>query len=244
MLIPRLLLMLATYQYGGTFIGAVICSDGIVVAADSRTTFADGHGKTFAFLDATPKIFVDRGAAVAISGMISLDGELFSSFVNRNRFLLQRPVNEMLFGFLLYVPFTNTNGIVMISAGFLDGKPMICAKSPVSPQDCSSTGFFSNKASPALRSSLARLNRLPTTTEGMTILKAAIEESERAVSSVGGPISMLKLTSSSPPQWSGAVLSDGGLSQVCDLVRLRRPDIVPFGSKQDLELHLSAACPK
>jgi hypothetical protein len=39
-----------------------------------------------------PKIYVDDGAAVAISGMSNLGGELFSSFVNRNQFLLARPV--------------------------------------------------------------------------------------------------------------------------------------------------------
>jgi 20S proteasome alpha/beta subunit len=236
--------MLATYQYGGTFIGAVICSDGIVVAADSRTTFTDGRGNAFAFLDGTPKIFVDRGAAVAISGMTSLEGELFSSFVNRNRFLLARSVNEILFGFLLYVPFENSNGVVLISAGFLDGKPMICAKAPITPQNCSGSGFFSNKVSPILRSSLARLSRPPTTAEGVEMLKAAIGESARTDSSVGGPISILKLTNDGLPEWSGAVLSDGGLSQICELIRLRRPDIMPFGSRQDLDLRLSAACPK
>jgi len=243
-LIPRLLLMLATYQYGGTFIGAVICSDGIVIAADSRTTFMDGRGNRFAFLDGTPKIFADRGSAVAISGMTSLEGELFSSFVNRNRFLLDRSVNEILFGFLLYVPFNNTNGMVMISAGFVDGKPMICAKTPIDPQNCAGTGFFSNKVSQVLRSNLAKLNRAPTTAEGTAILKAAIEESGRTDASVGGPISILKLTSDAPPQWSGEVISDGGVTQICDLVRRRRADIVSFGSKEDLDLHLSAACSK
>jgi hypothetical protein len=153
-------------------------------------------------------------------------------------------VNEILFGFLLYVPFTNTNGIVMISAGFLDGKPMICSKSPIVPQNCSNSGSFSNKVSPVLRSSLSRLNRTPTTAEATAILKAAIEESAQTDSSVGGPISILRLSSDGPPQWSGAVLSDGGVSQICDLVRRRRADIVPVGSKEDLDVHLSAACSK
>jgi hypothetical protein len=244
MLTLPLLILLASYQYGGTFIGAVICSDGIVVAADSRTTFMDGAGTAFAFLDATPKVFADRGAAIAISGMTSLDKELFSSFVKRNRFLLARPVNEILFGFLLYVPYTNTNGMAMISAGFLDGKPMICGKTPIAPQNCSNTGFFSNKVSPTLRNTLARLDRPPTMAEGIAALRAAIEEFARIDSGVGGPISILRLTKDDPPQWDGAVLSDGGLSKICELLQLRRADIVPIGSKADMESHLSAACPK
>lgn len=244
MLLSRLLLLLAAYQYGGTFIGAVVCSDGIVVAADSRTTFMTGQGEPFAFLDGMPKIYADRGAAVAISGMTSLDGELFSAFVNRNQFLLARPVNEILLGFFLYVPFDNSNGIAMISAGFLDGKPMICTKSPSADQNCSSSGYIASKPSPLLRDTLARLNRKATMDEGAAALKAAIEASGKTDLSVGGPISIVKLTTNGPPQWVGPILSDGGMTQICDLVRERRSDIMPFGSRLDLDLHLSAACPK
>ncbi|HEY2383193.1 MAG TPA: hypothetical protein VGK48_18620 [Terriglobia bacterium] len=244
MLLSRLLLLLAVYQYGGTFIGAIVCSDGIVVAADSRSTFMTGQGEAFAFVDGMPKIYVDRGAAVALSGMSSLDGELFSSFVNRNRFLLARPVNEILFGFLLYVPFTNSTGIAMISAGFLDGKPMICAKSPIADQGCSNSGYFASKPSPLLRETLTSLNRKATMDEGVAALKAAIEASAQTDVTVGGPVSIVKLTSDGPPQWVGAVLSDGGLNQICDLVRERRSDIMPLGTRQELDLHLSAACPK
>src|SRR5499426_4269352 len=93
------------YRYGGTLQGAVICEDGIVVASDSRTTFMDANGRAFGYVDGMPKIYVDRGAAVAVSGLSSLEGELFSSFVRRNDYLLTRPVNEILFGFLLWLPF-------------------------------------------------------------------------------------------------------------------------------------------
>ena len=243
MLLPSLLLLLSAYQYGGTFIGAVICSDGIVVAADSRTTFMDGQGKAFAYLDGTPKMYADKGAAVAFSGMISLDGELLSSFVARNPYLLEPPVNDILFGFLMHMPFANTNGVAMISAGFLDGTPMICVKAPIDPQTCSSSGFFATKASPLLRDTLRGLSRRPTVAEARAALKAAIEESSKTDSTVGGPVSSLTLTHDGSPQWSGAVLSEGGLSKICDLIRRRRSEIVPLGSQQDLDLHLSAACP-
>jgi len=244
MLLPSLLLLLSAYQYGGTFIGAVICSDGIVVASDSRTTFVDGQGRAFAYLDGMPKIYVDRGAAVAFSGMTSLDGELLSSFVTRNPYLLAPPVDDVLFGFLLHMPFANTNGVAMISAGFSGGTAMVCVKSPIDPQTCSRSGFITNKASPLLRDTLARLRERPTVVEARAALKAAIEESSKTDSTVGGPISILTLTHDGPPQWSGAALSDGGLSQVCDLIRRRRAEIVPLGSQHDLDLHLSAACPK
>jgi hypothetical protein len=244
MLLPSLLLLLSAYQYGGTFIGAVICSDGIVVASDSRTTFMDGKGRPFAYVDGMPKIYADRGAAVAFSGMTSLDGELLSSFVSRNPYLLAPPVDDILFGFLLHMPFANANGVVMISAGFLDAAPMICVKPPIDPQTCSHSGYITNKASPVLNDTLAKLRGRPTVMEARAALKAAIEESSKTDSTVGGPISILTLTQDGPPQWSGAVPSDGGLSQICDLIRRRRADIVPLGSQQDLDSHLSAACPK
>ena len=218
--------LMTGYQYGGSFIGAVICSDGIVVASDSRNSFMDGSGQPFAYLDGMPKIYVDRGSAVAMSGLSSLDGELFSSFVNRNHDLLARPVNEILFGFLVWMPFTNSNNIGMISAGFMDGKPAICAKSPILPQTCATSGFISSKSSPLLRDTLAKLGRLPTTAEAAAALKAAIEEYSKIDLTVGGPISILKLTDVNPPQWSGTAPTDGGLTQICDLVRMRRSNII------------------
>src|SRR6266850_8063345 len=124
------------YRSGGTFIGAIICEDGIVVASDSRTTFMDGSGKAFGYVDGMPKIYVHGGPAVAMSGLTSLEGELFSSFVRRNDYLLARPVNEILFGFLVWLPLSNSNAVGLVSAGYMDGKPMICAKSPILPQSC------------------------------------------------------------------------------------------------------------
>jgi 20S proteasome alpha/beta subunit len=243
MFLAALLVALSGYQYGGTFIGAVICSDGIVIASDSRTTFMDGDGKAFAFLDGMQKIYVDHDTAVAISGLSSLDGELFSSFVDRNRFLLARPVNEILFGFLLYTPFANATGIAMISAGFLNGQPTICAKAPTLEQTCSSVGFISSKNSPLLREALSKLNRAPTMAEAAAALKAAIEESSRSDSTVGGPVSILRLTSGGAPVWTGAPPSDGGITQICDLVRKRHADIVATASQRDLDFRLKAACP-
>ena len=239
-----LALLLAGYEYGGTFIGAVICSDGIVVASDSRTTFMDGDGKAFAYLDGMQKIYVDGGAAIAIAGLSSLDGELFSSFVNRNHDLLARPVNEIMFGFLLWMPFTNSNNIGMISAGFMGGKAMVCAKTPILPQNCLTNGYISSKNSTLLGDILMKLGRLPTTTEAAAALKSAIDEYSKKDLTVGGPISILKLTNVAPPQWAGTAPADTGLAKICDLVAARRTEIVPVGSRQELDRHLSAACRK
>ena len=234
-------------RYGGTFIGAIICSGGIVVASDSRMTFMDANDRAFDYLDGMPKIYVDRGAAVAMSGLTDLEGELFSSFARRNDYLLSRPVNEILFGFLVWLPFKNNTSVGLISAGFLDGKPMICSKSPVVPQDCSNSGYIASKDSPLLRETLMKLGRIPNTNEGAAALRAAIDQYSKTDVTVGGPISMLKLTNSAPPQWLENPPTDRGLSHVCELVREHRNGrlrIMPLGPPQELERRLAASCPK
>ena len=242
-----LLAALNGYRYGGTFIGAVICPDGIVMASDSRITFVDGTGRAFGYVDGFPKIYVDRGAAVAVSGLTSVEGELFGSFVNRNRFLLDRPVNEILFGFGLWLPFTNSNSIGMISAGFLDGKPMLCSKTPIMPQTCTNSGFISNKNSLLLRDRLTRFGRPPTTVEAADALKVAIEEYSRTDPAVGGPISLLKLINEERPEWLANPSINNSLTQICELVREHRAGrrrISPLGTPEELDQQLNAACPK
>ena len=242
-----LLAALSGYRYGGTFIGAVICGDGIVMASDSRITFVDGSGHAFGYVDGFPKIYVDHGAAVAVSGLTSVEGELFGSFVNRNRFLLERPVNEILFGFGLWLPFTNSNSIGMISAGFVDGKPMLCAKAPIVPQSCSNSGFISNKNSLPLRDRLIKLGRPPTTAEAADALKVSIEEYSRTDPTVGGPITILKLTNEERPEWLANPTLNESLTQICDVVREHRAGrrrITSLGTPEDLDQQLKAACPK
>ena len=133
--------------FGGTFIGAVVVEDGVVVGSDTRSTFIDDSGKQFGYIDGIPKVFVQNGSALAISGLSSVSGELFSSFVNRNEYLLERPVNEILFGVMLGLPFRNSSKVLLISAGFENGHPMICAKNPNDPQVCRSSGFITNRES-------------------------------------------------------------------------------------------------
>ncbi len=241
-----LVLPVSQYRYGGTFIGAMIASDGIVVASDSRTTFLESNGRAFGYLDSMPKIYVDGGAAVAVSGLTNLEGELFSSFARRNDYLLARPVNEILFGFLVWLPFQNSNGVGLVSAGYLDGKPMVCSKSPVLPQSCTSSGYVTSKNSPLVQNTIAKLGRIPTTSEAAAVLRAAIEEYSRTDPTVGGPVSILKLTNGAAPQWLENRPSDRGLTQVCQLVnehRAGRIRIVPLGSPQELDQRLKAACP-
>src|SRR5262245_49133733 len=150
MLILLSLTLSATPQerrVGGTFIGAIVAADGIVVGSDSRSTFIEEDGHPVGYVDGTQKIFAASGTAVAVSGLTSVDGEMFNAFVDRNSFLLARPADEILFGFSVWLPFKNSTGVMLLSAGFRDGKPVICGRTASLPQACQATGLITNKRS-------------------------------------------------------------------------------------------------
>jgi hypothetical protein len=236
----------AEVRFGGTFIAAVVCEDGIVVAADSRSTFIDDSGRPFGFIDGMPKIFVSHGPAVAVSGLSSMGDELLASFVRRNSFLLDRTADEILFGFAVNLPFRNANSVAMLSAGFIKGQPSVCGRTPFDPMRCVKNGYFANKSSDILRESLTKLGRAPTSQEVVPILKKAIQHIAASDTTVGGPISILHLRA------DGAVWLENepryeAWTKICDLVAAYRrgaATIRPTGSAQDLEHRLNAVCPR
>jgi hypothetical protein len=237
----------AQVRLTGTFITATVTNDGVIVASDSRTTFLDAGGHPFAYLDGMPKIFVNQGTAVAVSGLTSLGDELLSSFVHRSSFLLERTPDEILFDFALHLPFQNTTGVAMLSAGFLDGQATVCGKNPNDPQRCTKSGYFSNKVSAVLNDGLARLGHIPTPTEAAAIMKQAIQSSAAAEPTVGGPISILHLRKGAPPVWIENEATDNGWTRICDLVNAHRHSRVvihPIGtSAQELDRHFAQICP-
>jgi hypothetical protein len=234
-------------RFGGTFIAAVVCEDGIVVAADSRSTFVDDSGKPFGFIDGMPKIFVARGPAVAVSGLSSMGDELLASFVRRNSFLLDRAADEILFGFAVNLPFRNANSVAMLSAGFMNGQPSVCGRTPFDPMRCIRNGYFANKNSGVLRESLTKLGRIPTSAEVVPLLKQAIQQIAAADSTVGGPISILHLRPSSSAVWLENEPQYAGWTKICDLVSAHRRGMVtihPVGPRLELDQRLAAICPQ
>jgi 20S proteasome alpha/beta subunit len=237
----------AEIRFTGTFIAAAVCQDGIVVASDSRSTFIDDSGRPFAYIDGVPKIFVNNGAAVAISGLSSMGDELLTSFVRRKAFLLDRSVEEILFGFAVNLPFRNTTAVGMLSAGFNQGMPRVCGKTPFDPQRCTHGGYFANKSSAVLRDSFAKLARMPTANEAASIIRQAIQAAASADISIGGPISILHLRESDPPVWLENEPQDHGWSKICDMVsayRQGRAPIRAISSPEVLRRHLDGVCPR
>jgi hypothetical protein len=235
-------------QFGGTFIGAIVAADGVVIGADSRSTFVDAAGKRIGYVDRMQKVYVDHGAAVAVAGLTSVEDDLFSSFIQRNDYLLRRPVNEILFDVALKLPFKNSTNVLLLSAGYLNGEANICAKSPNDPQNCRKTGYIANKTSPGLRRWIeARNGRMPSSVEAAAALEQAIMESADVDPSVGGPISLVLVPKSGTPRWLKNPPENNGWARVCDVVASYRrgQTLISFiNTKDELDKYLNAACPK
>jgi len=92
-------------RFGGTFIGAIVAEDGIVMGSDSRSTFVDSADKPVGYVDRMPKIYVKGGAALAVAGLTSVEDELLSSFIRRNDYLLDSSVEDILSDVALKLPF-------------------------------------------------------------------------------------------------------------------------------------------
>lgn len=235
-------------RFGGTFIGVIVTQDGIVVGSDSRSTFVDPGNKPVGYVDRMPKIYVKHGAAVAVAGLTSVEDELLSSFMRRNDDLLDSPVNEILYEVAHKLPFRNTNSVLMLSAGFANGEPTICAKVPSEPQSCRKTGYFANKTSPGLRRWFEARNGHPAATaEAGAALERAIREAADLDSTIGGPITLLEVSRGVDPRWLQNPPSDHGWTRVCDVVDAYRNGRIPIwftDSKEGLDRYLAGVCPR
>lgn len=246
-LLPLLSLRETSGQFGGTFIGAIVAEDGVVIGADSRSTFLDASGKRLGYIDRMQKIYVEHGAAVAISGLVSVENELFHSFMNRNRNLLTRPVDEILADLTLKLPSRNTANVLLLSAGYVNGEPTICAKSPADAQMCRKAGYVASKTSTSLRRwSEARRGRVPSLAEAAAALDQAILETADVDPAVGGPISILVVPKSGAPRWLKNPPENNGWNRICDVVashRTGKTTIYFTNTKDELDRYLNGACP-
>jgi hypothetical protein len=232
-------------RFGGTFIGALICKDGIIIGSDSRSTFMNVNGAPMGYVDGMSKVFAQQETAFAVSGVTSIGDELFGSFVRRNEYILAKPVNEMLFDVQLRLPYTNMQKVLLLSAGFIGEDPMICAKDPISPQVCRKSGYITNKESRSLSKWQSGLRGIPSPHEAAAALKQAILESASSDATVGGPLTIVYLRKGYPPQWFENGSQDANWTRICDLVSDYQKNKIQIGftnSKDELDRFLNAVC--
>src|SRR5688572_11226184 len=235
-------------MFGGTFIGAIVAQGGIVIGSDSRSTFIDSSGNPVGYVDRMPKIYVREGAAIAVAGLTNVEDELLSSFMRRNPHLLDSAADDILYDVALKLPFRNTNSVLMISAGLVDAEPMICAKVPIDPQSCRRSGYFTNKNSHGLRRWFeAQRGRVPTIKEASIALDRAIREAADLDPTIGGPVTLLEVSSVGNPHWLQNPPNDNGWTRVCDVVEAYRKGRIPIffsDTKEALDRYLAGACPR
>jgi hypothetical protein len=235
-----------TPRFGGTFIGAIVAQDGIVLGSDSRSTFIDKDNHPIGYVDGMQKIYVGSSTGMAVSGLTSVEGELFSTFVDRNQFLLQRTPEEVLFGFSAWLPFNNAVGVMLLSGGFSNGKPIICSRSVVQPQTCRDSGSITNKPSPILQTWVSALHAAPKAADAAAVLQKAIQESAASDATVGGPISIVQIRMGQPALWLENAPAPSRWKTICDLVhdhRAGKVRILPTSSPAELDHFVVSVCP-
>jgi hypothetical protein len=235
-----------TPRFGGTFIGAIVAQDGVVLGSDSRSTFISKDNHPIGYIDGMQKIYVGPSTGMAVSGLTSVEGELFSTFVDRNQFLLQRTPDEVLFGFSAWLPFDNAVGVMLLSGGFSNGKPIICSRSVVQPQSCRASGSMTNKPSPSLQAWVTGLHAAPKAADAAAALRTAIQESAASDASVGGPVSIVEIRMGQPALWLENPPSPSRWKTICDLVHDHRSGkvrIVPSTSPDELDRFVVSVCP-
>jgi hypothetical protein len=234
-------------KLGGTFIGAIVADDGIVIGSDSRSTFIDPDDKPVGYVDRMPKIYVNHGPAVAVAGLTSVEDELLSSFLRRNDYLLDSSTDQVLYEVAHKLPFRNTTNVLMLSGGLVDGALTICAKAPADPQTCRKSGYLANKNSPGLRRWFeAQQGHVATASAAATALDRAIREAADLDSTIGGPITLLEIPRRGNPRWLQNPPNDNGWTRVCDIVdsyRSGRTNIFFIDTKEGLDGYLAGVCP-
>jgi len=142
----------------GSFVIAVICKDGIIVASDSRGMLKDSEGHRIAYYDVNQKIFplVDR--LIADTGYASLNDTRVSFLSALMSHFAQSPLSAVEVDQLPGSYFTYASSLLgplgassakiqtLMFAGYEKGMPIICMYEGESSRatTCRSSGYFSS----------------------------------------------------------------------------------------------------
>jgi len=119
------------YKIGGSFLIVTTCKDGILIAADSRSTISDSLGKKLAYYDGVQKIFPIGNFALAYTGQEIIQNIYFGAIVDSYVSTIKDEISldKLLPSFLSYtdshLPITASLQVrrqMLITAGFIDGK--------------------------------------------------------------------------------------------------------------------------
>jgi 20S proteasome alpha/beta subunit len=199
---------------GGSFVAAVICADGIVVASDSRGTIniSRNEDKTpVAYFDGIQKIFPVGSNVLASYGRGTFSGLFFSNMVEdfaRTEYA-KEPVDRLLGAFLIFSSKQYTHAVldqlwheVMIAGGYINDQPRICVFDAA--RSDKGLSLFECVKSGIAETSVTSLEKYDENTflsmssgDAAGLIENAIGEHVKKTSrqnEVGGPISILRIT--------------------------------------------------
>ena len=210
-LIPK-----APIRVKGSFVIAVICKDGIIVASDSRGTVKDRQGKRIAYYDINQKIFPLGSKLIADTGYASLNdpkisflSALMSRFAESP--LSQVEVTQLPDSYFRFAAATlppagaeSAKVQTLVFAGFQKKKATLCLYQGESNHtvQCSSSGYLSSP-----KQHIRELNDAKSMSfrEAARIMQKTIDDYAAAVQPgfVGGPVVFRTITLSGS-KWFGA----------------------------------------
>lgn len=207
------LFLFASSSYGqrlyGTAIAAMKCSDGILIAIDSRmtigATFDSGQYADVAYIEGIPKITFINNFPVAFQGsLIFGNSYLFKITSDFNKLLdANKNVIDVNIAFKDYIKSLNImTGQKIISGGYKDGKPFLFyfnGGSDTLAVDTASVGWV--VTGNAYKQMQKYPNKLYTCNAGKLILNAVINNTAKSDKLVGGPVSIIKINKDNSTEW-------------------------------------------
>ena len=230
----------APIRVKGSFVIAVICKDGIIVASDSRGTLKDREGRRIAYYDLDQKIFPIGNKLIADTGYASLNDPKLSFLSALMSRFAKSPLSHVEVDQLPAAYFKYANSVLppagaesaklqtLIFAGFKKNKPVVCMYRGETSRTtkCRFSGYLSSPGQQIV--GLKRASSL-SFQDAAQFMQQAIDDYATAVQpgSVGGPVVVRTIAPSSsywfekPPRWPD-------WETFSDLAKDYKADRVPF----------------
>jgi hypothetical protein len=205
------------FNVGGSFIIAVTCKDGILVAADSRNTISNNFGKQLAYYDNVQKIFSFGKVAIAYTGHDTIQNLYFGAIIDAFAKTIsdEIPVDQVLPTFFSFIesnlPYeaqVQVKQQVLIAVGYKDGKPLGCyynyAQTEGPKSSCGTLTILSSDKT-IVDDNKANLFSMDFKELSELVHEAIYQYAEeRNIIDIGGPVFILAITNDGP-RWLSSV---------------------------------------
>jgi hypothetical protein len=198
-------------QWGGTFIVAAICKDGIIAACDTRASFLDKDGHVAAYFEGESKLYADGKTILGMAGIYSFDeitlSGLFNGFTSSNKTRI--PLADYKEAFMNYAKkilkpaeYAVLSRNYFMTVGYQNGKPLIYTYHENRVDSITQTGYLTTDESvdnmSIIKRDLKNADFIKATEIIKEILSREIEDdNSNRIGTIGGPVFVARLTESS-----------------------------------------------